>query len=561
MTPEPWTEEGSEPMATTLTVTEAGDDADSMPRTSTQDGHTSSDETSPIRIVDAISSSEFSTSSYIVYVIVSPGHESKRRYSDFEALREALVELHPTLILPPLPSKHTLSDYATKQGRAKTDPALLAKRKRMLERFLQRIDMHPVLRIDIVFRRFLDARYTWHEITHLPPLSTLPKNNLAAPPQNVSDPDAPVCYSVLPLPLQPGTLTQPHTRFQESEAFTNRFQSHMSHIMEPANRRLMRRWHDIAADMADLGALLNAQSVSEPHRALATAIERTGQAADTAYLSLTDMLAGWEAQVAEPLYEYTQYAAILQRIIKWRHLKHQQLEMAQDMWEDKQRRLHELERIEANSARLMQALENGGHGLVPRTTPVHTAAPTVSVYGRAAEEEEDNADPAQEALPAAAEPERPPPTTSSVPASQPASAWRTEAPPASRRGLLGSLSDSLAQMMDMNSDSTRQSSISRLREETMLLQEAIHLTTQDVDFCNRTIQASLDRFQRLKVDDMRKLMIDLARLHRDMCAKNLEAWRAAKEAVDQVGPDAWAGMPEAQLAPKRRAPPLWRSSE
>ncbi|CCV00262.1 unnamed protein product [Malassezia sympodialis ATCC 42132] len=540
-------------MATTLTLNE--NDESAVHGSAPHGALTPADESSPIRIVDAISSSEFSKTSYIVYVIVSPGHESKRRYSDFEALREALVELHPTLILPPLPSKHTLVDYATKQGRAKSDPALLARRKRMLERFLRRIDTHPVLRIDVVFRRFLDARYTWHEITRLPPLSTLPKNNLAAPPQNPADPDAPVCYSVLPLPLHPGKLAAPHKRFQESEAFTDRFQTHMGHTMEPANRRLMRRWYDIAADMADMGALLNAQSVAEHHRALATAFERTGQAADTNYLSLTEMLAGWEAQIAEPLYEYTQYASILQRIIRWRHLKHQQFELAQEMLEDKRRRLHELERIEANSARLMQALENGGHGLVPRATPVRAAAPTVSVYGRAAEDEEDEEEP-----PAAAEPEPPAPAPKPQPAARADASAPAPAPAPSpaRRGFLGSLSDSLAQMMDMNSDSTRQSSISRLREETILLQEAMDLTAKDLDFCNRTIQASLDRFQRLKVADFRQLMLDLVRLHRDMCAKNLEAWRAAKEAVDEVGPDAWAGMPEAHLAPKRRGPHAWR---
>ena len=128
---------------------------------------------SQIRITDALSSTEFSKSSYIVYVISSPGHEAKRRYSDFEALREALEKLHPTLIIPPIPSKHSLLDYATNPGRAKNDPALIARRKRMLERFLQRLDTHPVLGIDVVFRHFLEARYSWHEIAHTPPLSTL----------------------------------------------------------------------------------------------------------------------------------------------------------------------------------------------------------------------------------------------------------------------------------------------------------------------------------------------------------------------------------------------------
>lgn len=506
-------DQDTEPMATTLTLNKDSE-ADSTQGSTTHDA-VAPDDASVIRIVDAMSSSEFSKSSYIVYVIVSPGHESKRRYSEFEALREALVQLHPTLILPPLPSKHSIADYATKQGRAKSDPALLAKRKRMLERFLQRLYMHPVLRIDVVFRRFLDARYTWHEITRLPPLSTLPKNNLAAPPQNPADPDAPLCYSVLPLPLQPSKLATPHKRFQESEAFTNRFQTHMSHIMEPANRRLMRRWQDIANDMADIGALFNAQSVSEQNTALATAMERTGQAADTNYLSLTEMLAGWEAGIAEPLYEYTQYASILQRIIKWRHLKHQQFELAQDMLEDKQRRLRELERIEANSARLMQALENGGHGLVPHASPARSAAPTVSVYGRAAEQVEEDAEDVEDV-------EEPPRVPTPPPAAQPATSPTKQPvmrPEASRRGFLGSLSESFAQMMDMNTDSTRQSTISRLREETILLKEAMDLTSKDLDFCNRTIQASLDRFQRLKVADFRTLMLDIARLHRDMCAK------------------------------------------
>ena len=89
--------------------------------------------------------------------------------------------------------------------------------------------------------------------------------------------------------------------------------------------------------------------------------------------------------------------------------------------------------------------------------------------------------------------------------------------------------------MDLDSDRSRQNSISRLREEVvhvrlhsprehmiltvLQLQEAIELTKKDLDYVNRTIQASLDRFQRLKVQDLKQLMLDMARMHRAFCIK------------------------------------------
>ena len=45
--------------------------------------------------------------------------EVQHRYSEFESLRNNLVRLYPTLIIPPIPSKQTLGDYAVKQAKAK----------------------------------------------------------------------------------------------------------------------------------------------------------------------------------------------------------------------------------------------------------------------------------------------------------------------------------------------------------------------------------------------------------------------------------------------------------
>jgi len=88
-------------------------------------------------------------------------HEARHRYSEFESLRTHLVRLYPTLIIPPIPSKNTIGDYAVKQGKAKEDAALIARRKRMLQTFLNRIARHPILSNERVFHRFLDGEVSW----------------------------------------------------------------------------------------------------------------------------------------------------------------------------------------------------------------------------------------------------------------------------------------------------------------------------------------------------------------------------------------------------------------
>jgi sorting nexin-41/42 len=133
------------------------------------------------KIVDALKTTANSSSPYITYVIragvrlspvyirprkdsiivVQQGTESRHRYSEFESLRTHLVKLYPTLIIPPIPSKNTIGDYAVKQGKAKEDASLIARRKRMLQTFLNRIARHPILSNERVFHRFLDGEVSW----------------------------------------------------------------------------------------------------------------------------------------------------------------------------------------------------------------------------------------------------------------------------------------------------------------------------------------------------------------------------------------------------------------
>lgn len=84
-----------------------------------------------------------------------------RRYSEFSSLRAALVNLHPTLIIPPIPEKHSMADYAAKPRKAKEDTGIIDLRKRMLGVFLNRCRKMKEVVEDGVWWRFLDPNSSW----------------------------------------------------------------------------------------------------------------------------------------------------------------------------------------------------------------------------------------------------------------------------------------------------------------------------------------------------------------------------------------------------------------
>lgn len=87
--------------------------------------------------------------------------EVRRRYSEFASLRDALCRLHPTLIMPPIPEKHTMADYAANPTKAKQDQQIIDLRKRMLAVFLNRCRRMEEVRNDGVWWRFLDPNASW----------------------------------------------------------------------------------------------------------------------------------------------------------------------------------------------------------------------------------------------------------------------------------------------------------------------------------------------------------------------------------------------------------------
>ncbi|OCF42297.1 sorting nexin-41 [Kwoniella heveanensis CBS 569] len=456
-----------------------------------------------IHIVDAYKTTEGGKASYITYVIQLGTHTTRRRYSAFLSLHQALTGLYPVLIIPPIPSKQSLADYAVKgQSKAKEDATVIARRKRLLEDFLRRLIRHPILGGEHVLHRFLEDGVSWSEVLHSPPISQLPRNPLHAPSHNPtfqpSSPtsDAPststsyIAHHLLPTPSPTHPLRHPEQRFMDSEIFTEKFQNHFTGTMEKVNRRVTKRWGERAQDMSELGAVWNGFSLVEQGK-LGLAVEKVGQAVDAEFLATAALLQAWERTTTEPLHIYTQFAGLIRSRLSFRHQKHVQYELVQEALETQKDKLELLENAEREARRLEDALERGGSGL--------TSPPV-----RSPEEERERLE-------------------------------RARARSAGQGfGLLSAVKHSLSGMMDVDPEATRRANIGKTRDNISQLEDSLQASAQDLKYASTTLQADLDRFQRQKVADLRNLAIQLSKVHREWCKQNLEAWQAAQAAIREI---------------------------
>jgi len=293
--------------------------------------------------------------------------------------------------------------------------------------------------------------------------------------------------------------------------------------MEKVTRRVVKRWTDYAQDHADLGAALNGFSLNESG-AMSAAIEKTGQAADATYMSTTKLLQELEQNWAEPLHEYAQFASIIKKILAYRHQKHVQFEMTQDALSSKREALEELEKSEREARRLEEALGRG-RATAPVEQRGHQQAASSPPNPENTGEEENN------------ETNEDHGQANSWPAALPAHPGPNPARRKSRTpgmGLLNALSYTLHGMMDVDPETARRNGITKTKENISQLEDALHLSAQDLKYSSSTIQADLDRFQRQKVADLRQMAIDMALSHREWCKKNLEAWEEAKKEIDSI---------------------------
>ncbi|KAH8653171.1 hypothetical protein BGZ60DRAFT_386979 [Tricladium varicosporioides] len=534
----------------------------------------------PILIVDAGKSNE-SGGKYIVYTIRTGDLEVRRRYSEFATLRDALSRLHPTLIIPPIPEKHTMADYAANPTKAKQDQQIIDLRKRMLAVFLNRCRRMDDVRNDGVWWRFLDPNSSWNEVLHSHPIASIPKSTMKAPPLDPANPSP--AHAWLPVPASSAKLkaasssttnaqgmpnqpteymaspsTAAHTipgpqvsgrfppdsqhlseqdldpYFINFEASTKDLELLLTGPIEKVNRRTLTHLSSLATDLAELGARFNGFSLSEPSPSLAAAIERVGQAVDSSYLATEELSGSLGASFAEPMRESAQFAGVVRGVLRYRVLKRVQQEMTNDELAKKRALLESLERSESEAKRIEQYLSSSGTGSLPRRSNSSARDPPHSSRRENAQEDTASIDSDF------------PPThgdSSSTPSAAQGAPQVEEQSPAHRKSssgnfitnkIFGRISHAVHGVVDVDPERTRRDLIGKTRESIQQLEQAQHASEQDVRNASAGTLKDLKRFQAEKEDDLRRYMLAYARSQIEWAKKNKETWEEAKAEVNKI---------------------------
>ncbi|KAA8644020.1 hypothetical protein EYZ11_005121 [Aspergillus tanneri] len=530
----------------------------------------------PILITDAGKNHE-GGGSFIVYIIRTGDLEVRRRYSEFASLRQTLVNLHPTLVIPPIPEKHTMADYAAKPTKAKEDIAIIELRKRMLAVFLNRCRSMKEVRDDGVWWRFLDPNVSWNEVLHSHPASSVPKNNLKAPPLDPANPTT--AHAWLPIPSAssklkntPGTVsaaTSPTTDapgpnilgrfppdsrklsekdldpyFVNFEASTRELELLLQGNIEKVNRRTLAHLSSLSADLMELGARYNGFSLSEQSPTVAAAIERIGQAADTSYIETEELSSSLGASFAEPMRESAQFASVVRSVLRYRVLKRVQEEMTRDELAKKKLLLDSLERSEMEAKRIEQYLNRSS----PQPAGTKQRSLSTSSATSAPGGHEEEAHPSGPDDTASIDSDFPPTHGESIgshPHLSPVSPPRRPdaASPAHRKTssgtfmtnkIFGRISHAVHGFVDVDPERTRRDQIGKTKESLLQLEQALEVSEKDVKDASAGVLQDLRRFQKDKETDLRRYMVAYARCHLDWARKNLETWTEAKDEVEKI---------------------------
>ncbi|KAK3505059.1 sorting nexin-41 [Neurospora crassa] len=506
----------------------------------------------PILITEAGKSQE-SGGRFIVYTIKTGDLTVRRRYSEFASLRDALTRLHPTLVIPPIPEKHTMADYAANPTNAKQDQQIIDLRKRMLAVFLNRCRRMEQVRTDGVWWRFLDPNSSWTEVLHSHPVSSIPKQIMKAPPLDPANPTP--GHSFLPVPSSSAKLKTLPTqaldsatagslaRFppdanslseQDLDAYFIAFETSIKDLeslltgpMEKVNRRTLNHLSSLASDLSELGARYNAFALSETAPTVSAAIERVGQAADSSYIATEELSTSLSASFAEPMRESAQFAGVVRNVLRYRILKRVQQEMTTDELNKKKALLESLERSEAEARRIDQYLSSSQQIQPPRREP-----PAQHLRDGSGEDT------------ASIDSDFPPTHSdfSQAPSAKIGAPERTGGSPSHKKAastsitnkIFGPIRHAVQGVVDVDPERTRRDTIGKTRESIVQLEQAQIASAKDVKDASASVLKDLKRFQREKEDDLKRYMLAYAKSQIEWAKKNQETWEEAKAEVNKI---------------------------
>ncbi|GAN00592.1 PX-domain-containing protein [Mucor ambiguus] len=478
---------------------------------------------------------EGNKNAFVVYTIkTAESKEAKRRYSEFESFRRSLVKLYPTLLIPPIPEKHSLVNYTTQN--IKDDSAIIEKRKRMLERFLLRLAKHPILVKEHVFHRFLDGTTAWTEIRQSSPLSDLPRDPLLLASESSSfatsiTSNLPTSTSIIPIPSTSYTLKYPDKEFEESEQKVGKSAQQSTFQFEKSQKRILRRLGDLSNDYAELGSAYNALSLNETGL-LATFIEKMGQVIDGTSHATKTMVQSLEMEFAEYVQDYSQYLHIAKQVLRYRRMKEAQLELIEEAIDHKKLQLRNLTKTEDEASKLDLKQDDTVQ------SPIKTPHTTVDA---ATDPQDDNIDTKsiEDGFSAIVKIDDVEPDSNAAAVNYPTNASASVLRASkhqtkkwsSPRKLFSAVTDTIQGMMDADPGQTRRNQISKLKETIDQLKQARVTSRQELKDMTVTIQQDFDRLQVQKEAEIKYMLIAFAKIHVVYCEQNAASWKDIRNQV------------------------------
>lgn len=468
-----------------------------------------------IRIVDAGQYRDIYGKYAIGYKIEFGGIVVTRRYSEFDSLRQSLCRLLPTIIIPPIPSKHPIIKYLFNPLHAKKDIKIIERRQRLLSRFLNNCHKVREIRNHIVFQKFLNPEYFWKEVLNTPPISILPMNNLLAPPLNPTKP-SPI-HLLLPTPTVL-TMRKHEQLIGRNDVMEIKFADYDSDlirykaILQPLNktvRSIRSNIQTYSAVLSELGAYFNAFSLEnsvfqvsalfEQMNRLSMGIEKTGQAIDVNYVSAEIFSEAIMISLEEGSKEMLQFIHEAQRVLHFRNFKQEQFYTIETTIKKRKDRIRELKEADLQAVRLGEALKLNAE-----------ESPTVAQVMDSMTRKSANKNHTDKQI---------------------MGLFRSSASPNNKSG-----SDSISSEVEPHllTKDERVVQVNKLEKELEKLNECFKLIEQDLQQVNESMDNSLNNLEKYFHEKWFLIFRELAHNITSWLKDCSESWKNAKQSIDSI---------------------------
>ncbi|SCV01083.1 LAME_0G13938g1_1 [Lachancea meyersii CBS 8951] len=492
-----------------------------------------------IKIVDAGHFRDANGKYAIGYTIEFEGKQVVRRYSDFDTLRHALYRLLPTIIVPPIPSKHPLIRYFLNPLSAEKDIRIIDRRKRLLSLFLNNCYGVVEIRQHIVFRKFLDSEQVWRHVLNSPPISIIPANSLLAPPLQQTKPSP--LHLLLPSTAGNHTVLEPINKddaiwgqedaFKQYELVFKKFEKVLSPL-EKQSKQSRLHFQALASSLAELGAYYNAFSLEgniltlqdnmRQIDELSKGIEKVGQAIDVNYVNSEIVSEQITILIEEPMAEMVQTIVEARHVLHFREQKMGQYRIVESTIKRREKRIKSLEDAQEQMLRLEEALRKNAE----QSPTVAQAIKNMDGWNKGSNEMASN-----KSHPKLLE-------VSNKHAHAGNAGWtdlfksRRSRTSGSRRH--GSSSDARELEPHLLTDEERKEEAAKVTQELQKLNECFKLITKDVKQVNSSADESLQHMLRYLKERCSVILKAFAHVLLVWLRESLVAWQNTKPVIENI---------------------------